>query len=88
MDLSSFGENSVYLVFRDAEENYELDEDDYELLQEANVTGFRRVRINHFFFAHFSVILKHDLRFLDNDFISSNANIFVCSRATRPSSRG
>eukprot|EP01018_Ginkgo_biloba_P029203 Gb_29261 [translate_table: standard] len=27
---------------RDAEENYELDEDDYELLQEANVTGFHR----------------------------------------------
>ncbi|XP_057817210.1 transcription elongation factor SPT6-like isoform X2 [Cryptomeria japonica] len=27
---------------REAEENYELDEDDYELLQEANVTGFHR----------------------------------------------
>lgn len=27
---------------RDTEENYELDEDDYELLQEANVTGFHR----------------------------------------------
>ncbi|XP_020528358.1 transcription elongation factor SPT6-like [Amborella trichopoda] len=27
---------------RETEENYELDEDDYELLQEANVTGFRR----------------------------------------------
>eukprot|EP00249_Psilotum_nudum_P035402 c55897_g1_i1 orf=83-529(+) len=27
---------------RDTEEQYELDEDDYELLQEANVTGFHR----------------------------------------------
>lgn len=27
---------------RETEENYELDEDDYELLQEANVTGFHR----------------------------------------------
>lgn len=31
--------------FRDSEKHYELDEDDYELLQDNNITGFHRPKL-------------------------------------------
>ena len=37
---------------RDTEENQELDEDDYELLQETNVIGFHRLKFGRKKFMH------------------------------------